>query len=83
MLPTESVLPLLRATATKAATKRLSELNLDDCGWLFQLVNDVADIKRVNGEPSIMAISKVLHFFNPRLFVIVDQAMVWDWVLQC
>ncbi len=48
----------------------------------FAMANNVADIKRVKGQPSLMAISKVLHFFKPRLFVIVDRAMVWGWVLM-
>lgn len=79
MMKSEDVLPLLRAKAGKARTRRLSDVTEIDASWLYELIGDVADIKRVNGEPSLMAISKVLHFFNPRLFVIVDRAMVWDW----
>jgi hypothetical protein len=81
MLESEKVLPLLRQKAAKAMTGRLSQIKEKDARWLYQLVGDVAAIKQVNGEVSLMAVSKVLHFFNPRLFVIVDRAMVWDWTL--
>jgi len=29
-----------------------------------------------------MAISKILHFYNPRLFIIVDGGMMWNWALS-
>jgi hypothetical protein len=81
MMEFKAVLPMLLEKATQARAKRLSEIVETDAPWLFQLIIDVSDIKRVSNKPSLMAISKVLHFFNPRLFVIVDRAMVWDWTL--
>jgi hypothetical protein len=81
MMEFSAVLPMLRKNAGAVAIKRLSTIKETDAFSLFELVRSASDIKRVNGKPSLMAISKVLHFFNPRLFVIVDRAMVWDWTL--
>jgi len=62
--------------------KRLSELTDDDAVPLWEVIKAMADIKRLKDGPSVMAISKFLHFWNPRLFVIVDVKMMWTWVLK-
>ena len=64
MLSGEKILPLLQDKAANGRSKRLSEIGEADAKWLFRLINDVSDIKRVNGQPSLMAISKVLHFLT-------------------
>lgn len=81
MLEFGKVLPMLHEKASMLAATKLSAIEESDAASLFRVMNDVSEIKRVQDEPSLMAISKVLHFFNPRLFVIVDRAMVWDWTL--
>jgi hypothetical protein len=82
MLDFPRVLPLLQDKAASALSWKLSTVTEDNAIKLFQIVSDVACIKQVMSEPSLMAISKVLHFYNPRLFMIVDRAMVWDWALS-
>jgi hypothetical protein len=64
------------------ASKRLSECRLDDAKGLREVLTTMAAIKRATRfGPSIVAVSKFLHFRNPRLFVIVDGAMIWQKVL--
>lgn len=62
------------------------EISLRDVGdqhlrELDSLLMGMAGIKPITHGPSMVAISKVLHFLNPRLFVIVDDAVIWRWVL--
>ena len=40
------------------------------------------DIKQLKEGPSLVAISKFLHFWNPRLFVIFDSEVVENWVFR-
>ena len=60
--------------------RRLCELipaNADPCR---ELLKQVQPIKRLKQGESVVAISKFLHFWNPKLFVIVDRAAMWQWV---
>jgi hypothetical protein len=82
MMEFPSVLPMLRKHASSTVNRPLSSLVHEDARGLLRIIDDVSHIKRVQGKPSLMAISKVLHFFNPRLFVIVDRGMMWDWALS-
>jgi len=66
----------------KFAGVTLSRLGDDDLRPLHDLLRKVAPIKTLaSGGVSVVAISKFLHFFNPRLFVIVDDAVVWNRVM--
>jgi hypothetical protein len=62
--------------------KHLSELTLADAQRCRQLLDSVAGIKPLKEGVSVVAISKFLHFWNPRLFVIVDRGVMWRWVFQ-
>ena len=47
----------------------------------LEAIESMQDIKTNKIErPSVVAVSKFLHFWNPRLFVIVDDGVVWKWV---
>ncbi len=60
--------------------RKLSEL--DEPGWqaVWDCMNHVRAIKPNKSGPSLVAISKFLHFWNPHVFVIVDGAKVQGWV---
>ena len=62
--------------------KRLSALTHADAKRCQELLEGVADIKRLKDGVSVVAISKFLHFWNPRLFVIVDRGVMWHWVFR-
>ena len=61
-------------------SKRLSDLGLGDVPSLWALLQSVEPIKVLKYGPSVVAISKFLHFWNPRLFMIVDDGVIWKWV---
>lgn len=64
------------------ASKRLSECQLSDANGLWCVLEAAGRIKReTRFGPSVVAISKFLHFRNARLFIIVDSAMIWMKVL--
>lgn len=48
---------------------------------LRDVVRGLIGIKPTKAGASIVAISKFLHVFNPRCFMIVDDAIMWRWVL--
>jgi hypothetical protein len=62
--------------------KRLSECLLDDSRGIWRLLEATADIKPNKHGTSVVAMSKFLHFWNPRLFVIVDFGVIWGFVLR-
>lgn len=62
--------------------KRLSSVSEDDTIALWRLLQAVQGLKENKGGPSVVAISKFLHFWNPRLFMIVDSGVMWNWVLS-
>jgi len=63
-------------------TRHLSGLTEQDILPLWDSLRSVEGIKVNDDGPSVVAISKFLHFWNPRLFVIVDSAVMWEWVLR-
>ncbi len=42
-------------------------------------ITGAAAIKKNSNGPSLVATTKFLHFWNPRLFVIADRAIIWNW----
>lgn len=56
----------------------LSSTRRDDVPGLWKVIMTACRIKRNKSGPSIVAASKFLHFWNPRLFVIVDSGMMWN-----
>lgn len=72
----------LKALDALYGRKRLSECLLDDSGGIWRLLEATANIKPNKHGPSIVAMSKFLHFWNPRLFVIVDSGVIWGSVLE-
>lgn len=62
-------------------TRRLTELEDRDLQACWATLQSVSTIKPTRA-PSVVAISKFLHFWNPRLFVIVDDAVMWQRVLS-
>lgn len=61
-------------------TSSLSELNNDQWLNVYNVINNVKDIKRNKSGYSVVAISKFLHFWNPRLFVIFDGKFMENYV---
>ncbi|MGI5837319.1 MAG: hypothetical protein ACOX87_12650 [Chloroflexota bacterium] len=56
---------------------------MQDVPLLRQALGVAGNIKRHNdGRPSMVAVSKFLHFWNPRLFVIVDNAEMAQKVIK-
>src|SRR3990170_732180 len=49
---------------------------------LWHAITTAGDIKQNKDGPSLVALTKFLHFWNPRLFVIADREVVWNWVLR-
>jgi hypothetical protein len=60
----------------------LSGLNDTTLAAVWENLDRVKGIKATKSGPSVVAISKFMHFVNPALFVIVDDAVVWRWVLK-
>lgn len=58
----------------------LRALTIADLGTCRSIIDCMSGIKPLKAGPSIVAISKFLHFWNPRLFIIVDDAVMWRWV---
>ncbi len=54
----------------------------DDLVPLWRAMTDVAAIKKNRDGPSLVAMTKFLHFWNPRLFVIADRQVIWNWVFE-
>jgi len=62
--------------------KRLSTFTPTDIPDLAELLRIVAHVKKLKKDPSLMAISKLLHFWNPRFFVIFDQKIMENFVFE-
>ncbi len=60
----------------------LHDLGDESLRYCLNIIIQLKDIKPNKTGPSIVAISKFLHFWNPRLFVIVDDAVMWQWVFE-
>lgn len=78
----EATFDRLRALNPSLRSLRLSELSDDRAGECWLLINAISDLKPMKSAPSVVAISKFMHFWNPRLFVIVDDAVIWRVVLS-
>jgi len=76
----QSVYDTLLGLDSDYQSKRLSRLMMSDAVKVWDVVSAVSNVKRRRGGPSVVAASKFLHFWNPCLFVIVDDAMIWKWV---
>lgn len=70
----------LRALDQRWRSRSLRELDDGDVARCYEIVESMSEIKRMKYGPSVVAISKFLHIWNLRLFVIVDDAVMWRWV---
>jgi hypothetical protein len=82
VLPPAEIHDVLRKVPPKFRAMRLSELGDAHMPALYDTVVRASGIKRSESGPSVMAMSKYLHFLNPGLFVIVDREAVWSFVLK-
>lgn len=83
--PAEDLYGLLQRMDQGLRNLRLGDMAALDCSRLQQVwkaLTEVGIIKENQDGPSVMATSKFLHFFNPRLFVIVDREAMRDWVFR-
>jgi hypothetical protein len=78
----ENIFELLCKLPGSLRETRLSDQTTSTAPNLLRAIEALFCVKRIKAGPSIMAISKILHFFNPCLFVIVDRGMVWNWALK-
>ena len=60
----------------------LSEVDDDDWQRIWNCAYAMRDIKQNKSGPSLVAISKILHFWNPRLFVMFDDAVMESYVFR-
>ena len=58
----------------------LSDLTAADARAVWRILQAMSGVKPTRHGQSVVAISKFLHFWNPRLFVIVDHGVMWAWV---
>lgn len=72
----------LRSLDPRYGTRRLSTLGDSELGDLWLLLEAMPDVKTNKYGPSVVAVSKFLHFWNPKLFVIVDYGVIWSFVLE-
>lgn len=76
-------LKLMKGLPSKLQRCRLTEIAAPspaDCAELWTAVLRAAALKTNQDGPSLVALSKFLHFWNPRLFVIADREVIWNWV---
>ncbi len=74
-----------RLMSLDPGVKRLALSSLAEAHWpgIYRAVHQMQGIKRNStGEPSLVAISKFLHFWNPALFVILDMEVMENNVLR-
>jgi len=76
----DETLDRIRGLDRRFGALRLSAFSDEDLDGCWRVINAMSGIKRTKA-PSVVAISKFLHFWNPRLFVIVDDAIMWRYVL--
>jgi hypothetical protein len=65
--------------------RSLTELVEGGTELLVQVWNALtaaSSLKMNSDGPSLVAVSKFLHFWNPRLFVIADREFIWQWVFR-
>ena len=81
--PATRVERILRGLPPSLRRLRLSDLadaRPRHLAAVWKAMGTVGVIKRTGDGPSLVAITKFLHFWNPRLFVIADRELVWNWV---
>jgi hypothetical protein len=81
----EKIQRIMSALPVELFHRRLSEFAVPTSAMLDQLwcaITTAGDIKQNKDGPSLVALTKFLHFWNPRLFVIADREVVWDWVFE-
>lgn len=81
----EKIQQIMAALPAELRHRRLSEFAEPTPAMLDQLwcaITTASDIKQNKDGPSLVALTKFLHFWNPRLFVIADREVVWNWVLR-
>ena len=71
----------LKACCPQLRNQRLSGLTMSDVPVLNEVLEKAAKVKLIKAGPSTVAVSKFLHFWNPKLFVIVDDSVMWKCVL--
>lgn len=80
----EKIQQIMAAIPVELRHRRLSEFAEPTPDMLDQLwcaITTAGEIKQNKDGPSLVALTKFLHFWNPRLFVIADREVVWNWVL--
>jgi hypothetical protein len=77
----EQAFNALLAGCPELQRRRLAELSPSDVPRLWDMLQSVRNLKQTGNGPSTVAVSKFLHFWNPRLFIIVDDGVIWKWVL--
>jgi len=70
----------LKKLDAKLQNIKLSNIEKKHMPLIWDGLSKMSDIKRNKDGPSLVAISKVLHFWNPRLFVIVDRQIMLNYV---
>jgi len=81
LLPCKTVFERLTGLDPRLQKQRLSALAPADWPMVWDALCRLKDVKQTKkGEPRVMAVSKFLHFWNPRLFVICDQEEVEGFV---
>jgi hypothetical protein len=78
----DSIWQWLAEQDTPLRTRRLSELHEAARPALEQIVQAAGELKRNSDGPSLVAASKLLHAWNPRLFVIIDKYAMGDFVFR-
>jgi len=81
-LSAKAAYDLLGGLPPEAKRLRLSKLTAGHDALLRQVIGAAKKIKTGKGGVSLMAMSKFLHFWNPKLFVIVDRWAVADNVFR-
>lgn len=77
----EQTFAAINACCPKLRNRRLADLTPSDLSGLWEVLESVREVKQTGNGSSTIAVSKFLHFWNPRLFVIVDDGVIWKWVL--
>jgi len=72
----------LRELGDKWRHVTLRSVTDDDVPECWGILRSMVGLKPLKYGPSVVAISKVLHLWNPRLFVIVDNAAMWKRVFS-
>lgn len=78
----EQTYAMIQSLPSELRCHSLSQLGANDWTRVWDAIQSVRDIKRLKDSPSLVAISKFLHFWNPRLFVIFDSEVVEYWIFK-